>query len=324
MASAGLIGIAKLAAEGPLLEAKRAVHYFELATRRYIGRASGVRMPFDWTINPYRGCEFGCKYCYARYTHEFMELHDPRQFEQKIYAKEFRAEAFRLELGRIPGRESICMGTATDPYQPAERRFRVTQRMLEILARERGRRLSLTTKSDLVARDAELLAEIGRTNNFHVFMTITTADARLARLLEPYAPRPGLRFAAIRRLASAGVRVGVLACPVMPLLNDARASLEAVAAQAREAGAKYMYGNVLFLKPCAQRVFFPFLEERFPELEARYRQRFGEQNSFLRGSYPEMIRKRIEDIRTKYGLAERPVAYLPDVPEAGEQLSLWI
>jgi DNA repair photolyase len=155
-------------------------------------------------------------------------------------------------------------------------------------------------------------------------MTITTADARLARLLEPYAPRPELRFAAIKRLASAGVRVGVLACPVMPLLNDSRASLESVATQAREAGAQYMYGNVLFLKPCAQRVFFPFLEEQFPELAARYRQRFGEQNSFLRGSYPEMIRKRIEEIRTKCGLAERPAPYLPDVPEAGEQMSLWI
>ena len=152
--SAALVGIARLAAASPLLDAKRRVQYFSLESRHYIGRVSGRRMPFDWTVNPYRGCEFGCKYCYARYTHEFMELRDTQQFEQQIYAKSFRPEVFRSELRRIPRQEGICIGTATDPYQPAERRYRITQHMLEVLARERGRTLSLTTKSDLVARDA--------------------------------------------------------------------------------------------------------------------------------------------------------------------------
>lgn len=322
MSAAPLVGIAKLAAASPLLEAKRSVQYFSLESRRYIGRTSGRRMPFEWTVNPYRGCEFGCKYCYARYTHEFMELRDSVDFEQRIYAKEFRPEPFRAELRRIPRQEGICIGTATDPYQPAERRYRVTRRMLEVLARERGRSLSLTTKSDLVAQDAGLLASIADQNNLHVFMTVTTADMRLARLLEPYAPRPALRFAAMRTLASAGVRVVLLACPVMPLLNDSRSSLEAVAAEASAAGAQYMYGNVLFLKPCAQKAFFPFLEQFDPQLAIHYRERFGLQGEFLKGSYPEMIRRRIEEVRNKYGLTNRPAEYLPDVPEAGEQMQL--
>ena len=144
-----LVGIAKLAAEGDVLATKRRVDYRDLETRRFIGRASGRKMPFDWTINPYRGCEFGCKYCYARFTHEFMELRDTEQFEREIYAKRFNSDSFRRELTRIPAGDGICLGTATDPYQPAERKFEVTRKILSVFAGERGRTLSITTKSDL-------------------------------------------------------------------------------------------------------------------------------------------------------------------------------
>src|SRR5580698_10655700 len=178
-----LIGIARLAASSDLLEAKRQVEYLELETRRFIGRGSG-RMRSIWTINPYRGCEYGCKYCYARYAHEFMELRDPELFERKIYAKQFQAAPFRAEVRRLKTGETIWIGTATDPYQPAERRFRITGRMLEMFAEERGFVLGITTKSDLVARDAELLARIGRKNSVSVHLTITTLDEALARPLE--------------------------------------------------------------------------------------------------------------------------------------------
>src|SRR5271167_2558947 len=134
-AAAPLVGIARLASISPPAESKRRSEerpeYFLLPVRSILNRCNSSRVPFEWTINPYRGCEFGCKYCYARYTHEFMELRDPRQFEEKIYAKEFQAAAFQSELDRIPVGETIAIGTATDPYQPAERRFRVTRRILE-------------------------------------------------------------------------------------------------------------------------------------------------------------------------------------------------
>ena len=128
-----LVGIARLAASSDLLEAKRQVEYLELETRRFIGRGSG-RMSSIYTLNPYRGCEFGCKYCYARYAHEFMELRDPELFERKIYAKQFRAAAFRAELRKLKTGDTIWIGTATDPYQPAERRFNITRQMLEAIA----------------------------------------------------------------------------------------------------------------------------------------------------------------------------------------------
>src|SRR5581483_7067424 len=161
--SSKLVGIAKLAASSELLEAKRQVEYLELETRRFIGRGSG-KMRSIWTLNPYRGCEFGCKYCYARYAHEFMELRDPDLFERKIYAKKFNPAQFRSELRRLKRGESVWLGTATDPFQPAERRFRITRQILEAFTRERGLDLGITTKSDLVARDVDLLAEIKRKN----------------------------------------------------------------------------------------------------------------------------------------------------------------
>ena len=294
----GLVGIARLAASSDLLEAKRRVEYLELETRRFIGRGSG-RMRSIWTLNPYRGCEFGCKYCYARYAHEFMELRDPELFERKIYAKKFRKDAFASELRRLKPGETIWMGTATDPYQPAERRFHITQEMLQVFAGQRGFDLGLTTKSDLVARDAELLAEIGRKNTIGVHLTITTLNAALARLLEPRAPRPELRVRALKRLTDAGVRVSVLAHPVMPLINDSEKNLDEVCAAAEANGAAAFSAGPLFLKPCAQQVFFPFLEEHFPHLVRRYRERF-ERSAYLNGAYVEVIEERVEKIRSRH------------------------
>jgi DNA repair photolyase len=304
-----LVGIAKLAASSDLLEAKRQVQYFELETRRFIGRGSG-RMRSIWTVNPYRGCEFGCKYCYARYAHEFMELRDPELFERKIYAKQFQERSFRDEVRRMKRGETIWIGTATDPYQPAERRFEITRRMLEVFAGERGLIFGITTKSDLVSRDIELLARVARKNSVRVHLTITTLDEALARLLEPLAPRPVLRLKAVRELSEAGIPVSVLAHPVMPLINDSEKSLDAVCAAAAKNGASAFSAAPLFLKPCSQQVFFPFLEQRFPHLVRRYRERF-EKNAYLKGQYPEMIEERIQRIRSRHNLKPREAPEWP-------------
>jgi len=312
-----LVGIARLAASADVLEAKRQVEYLELETRRFLGRGSG-RMADIWTVNPYRGCEFGCKYCYARYAHEFMELRDPELFERKIYAKRFERSAFRTEVHRLKRGETVWIGTATDPYQPAERRYKITRRMLEVLAAERGLDIGITTKSDLVARDAELLFRVAAKNRVRVNLTITTLDETLARLLEPRAPRPELRLAAVRKLSAVGVPVCVLAHPVMPLINDSEQSLDAVCAAATANGASSFSAAPLFLKPCAQQVFFPFLEQRFPHLVRRYRERF-ERNAYLKGHYPEMIAERVEKIRAHHKMAAR------DAPEwpLDDQLDLF-
>ncbi|MDQ6758711.1 MAG: radical SAM protein [Acidobacteriota bacterium] len=317
-----LVGIARLAASSDLLEAKARVEYFDLPTRRFIGRCSGWRMPFVWTVNPYRGCEFGCKYCYARFAHEFMELREPGQFETKIYAKQFSARSFRAELSKVKRGESIWIGTATDPYQPAERRFRITRQMLEILAEEKGHQAGITTKSDLIARDVDLLAQIARRNVLHINITITTLDEPLARALEPLAPRPQLRLDAIRKLADAGLRITVLANPVLPLITDSFENLDGVCAAAQAAGAASFSAAPVFLKPCAQQVFLPFLEDRFPHLLRRYRERF-ERSAYLKGHYPAMLQERVKEIVARRQMKPRDAAYQPEEWTGEPQMELF-
>ena len=317
-----LVGIARLAAASDLLESKSRVQYFDLPTRRFIGRCSGSRMPFVWTLNPYRGCEFGCKYCYARFAHEFMELREPGQFETKIYAKQFSAHAFRAELSKVKRGESIWIGTATDPYQPAERRFGITRQVLEVIAEEKGHKLGITTKSDLIARDADLLGRLSRRSVLHINMTITTLDEALARALEPLAPRPQLRLAAIRKLADAGVRVTVLANPVLPLITDSFENLDAVCEAAQAAGAASFSAAPVFLKPCAQNVFFPFLESRFPHLLRRYRERF-ERSAYLQGDYPEILSARVKEIVSRRKMKPRDADYQPEEWTGEPQMKLF-
>jgi DNA repair photolyase len=278
-------------------------------------------MPFRWTINPYRGCEFGCKYCYARYTHEFMGMDDGELFERKIYSKDSAAEILGRELDRRP-EGAIAIGTSTDPYQPAERRYRTTRSILEQFSRRRGFRLSITTKSDLIARDIDLLQKIRRANVLDVNITITTLDDGLARKLEPKAPRPGLRLGAVRALANAGVSVGVFANPIMPLITDSEENLSSVAGAAARAGAAYFGGGILFLMPSAQQQFFPFLEKEFPELLARYRQRFG-RGPYLRGEYAKLIAERVRGVRARQGLAASPIPYEPEAPYEPPQRRLF-
>src|SRR5713226_6449458 len=192
-----LVGIARLASAGESLREGHQVEYFTLPTKSLLNRCvSNRQMPFTWTINPYRGCEFGCRYCYARYTHEFMEMHDGRLFEEKIYAKAHVAELLRNDLRKADRKDGIAIGTATDPYQPAERRFGRTRSILQVFAADKGRHLHIITKSDLIVRDLPLFLEIKRRNFLNVNMTITTLNEELARALEIRAPRPALRLAA--------------------------------------------------------------------------------------------------------------------------------
>jgi DNA repair photolyase len=251
-----------------------------------------------------------------------MELRDPELFERKIYAKQFQPTVFRSELRRLKSGDTIWMGTATDPYQPAERRFQVTRRMLEAIADERELDVGVTTKSDFVARDAALMTKINRRNRIRVHMTITTLDDRLARLLEPRAPRPELRLQAVRFLADAGIRVSVLAHPVMPLINDSEASLDRVCEAAAKHGASSFSAAPLFLKPCAYRVFLPFLEQHFPHLVRRYRERY-EKSAFLRGQYPEMLAERVEKIRARHKLTRRREPEWPGEPFERDQMELF-
>jgi DNA repair photolyase len=296
-----LVGIARLASQGESMRQGHEVEYFTLPVRSLLNRCTGVRMPFTWTINPYRGCEFACKYCYARYTHEFMELRDGVDFEQKIFVKQHAADLLRQELHHVKPGEEIAIGTATDPYQPAERRFEVTRGILEELARHRGLEIGIVTKSNLILRDTEILQQIAKNNRLFVNITITTLKADLARILEPRAPRPDLRLEAMQKLNQAGVAAGVICAPVLPGITDSPRDLEALVRATAKAGGKYVSANSLFLKPCSAAVFLPFLEKEFPQLVESYQKRFKDR-AFLPESYRKPLSQLMKRLRQKYGI----------------------
>ncbi len=296
-----LVGIARLAAEGESLRQGHDVEYFTLPVRSLLNRCTVARMPFTWTINPYRGCEFACKYCYARYTHEFMELRDGVDFERKIYIKQHAAELLRQELRRVNPGEEIALGTATDPYQPIERRLEVTRAILEELSRHAGLELGIVTKSNLVLRDIDVLQRIAENNQIFVNVTITTLNVDLARILEPRAPRPDLRMETVRKLNLEGVNAGVICAPVIPGITNSPRDLEALVRATAEAGGKYIYANPLFLKPCSAAIFLPFLEKEFPQLVDSYQQRYKDR-AFLPKAYGQRLSQLMARLRQKYGL----------------------
>jgi DNA repair photolyase len=321
-----LVGIARLASQGESLKEGHDVEYFTLPVRSLLNRCVSKRqMPFTWTINPYRGCEFACKYCYARYTHEFMEMRDGVDFERKIYVKQHAADLLRQELRQVKPGEEIAIGTATDPYQPAERRCEVTRGILEEMARHRGLELGIITKSVLILRDIDLLRQVAEHNSLFVNVTITTLNADLARLLEPRAPRPDLRMDAVRKLNEAGIATGVSCSPVIPGITDAPRDLEAVVRATAEAGGKHIFANTLFLKPCSAAVFLPFLEKEFPQLAKSYQRRYQDR-AFLPKSYRQRISQLVARLREKYGIRrdyDRSSQSTHPGPEAHEQLALF-
>jgi len=320
-----LVGIARLAAQGEFVRPGHNVRYFTLESRSLLNRVqSARRMPFTWAINPYRGCEFACKYCYARYTHEFMEMRDGLDFERKIYVKQQAGWLVRRDLKKVKAGEQIAIGTATDPYQPAERHYQVTRAILEELVQHRGFDVGIVTKSDLILRDRELLRRLGEQNRVYVNLTVTTLDARLARILEPRAPRPDLRLRAVEELNRAGVEAGVICAPVLPGITDSEESLEAVVAATRRAGGKNIFANPLFLKPCSAAIFLPFLESEFPQLVEQYRQRYAGR-AFVSAAYHRQISQLMTRLREKYGIRyerESPKKAAP-AEVAEEQLTLF-
>jgi DNA repair photolyase len=311
--------LARRAAEAPLDSTGCLTEYRPLASRSIVSKVNSSRgLPFTYGINPYRGCEFACRYCYARYTHEFLEF-SPEDFERKIYFKQNAGWLLKQELRRIKPGTQIALGTATDPYQPLERRQRVTRSILEAFAETNGLVLGLVTKSTLVARDAGLLKEIAQRHRLTVCLTVTTMDDRLARILEPRAPRPDLRMRTLERLRGEGIRAGVLCSPVMPGITDSRASLAAVARAAAAAGAKFFSAGALFLTPCSQPTFLRFVKENFPGQLAAYERRYGV-SAFVSAEYRRRIADLVDAICREHRLGRRYAQEPASQPEQVAEL----
>lgn len=238
--------------------------------------------PFRWTINPYRGCEFGCSYCYARYTHKYIDPVDPAAFDSRIYVK-FQAAAILAEQIKpeMLRNRPIAIGTATDPYQSAEKRFRITRSVLEVLSRCPGVDVSITTKSPLILRDIDILRKIQSVGRLVCHVSIATAHPTLSRILDRKAPTPRRRLETVRDLSAKGIEVGVFVMPILPGITDSPAELRALLRAARAAGARFAEAGVARLAGEAWASFEPILHAHFPDLVGPYRSLRDPSGSFL-------------------------------------------
>ena len=300
------------------------VVYHTLRARSLVNRCTSPRMPFRWTVNPYRGCAMGCRYCYATYTHEFMGIAAPESFHSVIYVKrEGEAETERQLASIVKRGELIALGTATDPYQPGESDFKVTRRFLEAVAAHRNVRLAITTKGALVLRDLDLLAKIHERSSVSLNVSLVSLREDLLRRLEPWAPPPDVRLEVMRRLREAGLEVSLSIAPVLPALTDAEPDLDALMGRAAEAGIRHMFWNILFLRSPTREKYLRWIGEEFPRYHEAYSRAY-EGKAYLGGAYPDRIRLIMDRLRKKHGLDARHAAEDESARlAAAEQLPLW-
>ena len=303
-----------------------------------------------WSINPYVGCAFGCAYCYARYAHRYVlersavanPEHDGLRtdlksmppwlaFERRIFVKENAAEVLRRTLRHGSkrhlalvgeGAECIVIGTATDPYQPAERRFRVTRSVLEVLAEHPGLSIVIITKSPLITRDIDLLRRIGRHSELSVHLSLITVDRELARRLEPRAPTPESRLRALGRLRANDIDVGINVMPVLPGITDAPDQIEAVVEAVAKQGASRVRACALRLQSAARQRYLPFIAEEFPELAGRYESTYA-RSPEVGDRYREGLRSSFARVCAKHGVPfERDYPSHELAPEMETQLAM--
>jgi len=289
-------------------------------------------MDFAWSLNPYRGCEHHCAYCYARTTHAFIGLDVGLDFATQLFAKTNVVEVLRTELARKSWRrETVAIGTATDPYQPLEGRYRLTRGCLEALA-QFDTPGNVTTKGTLVVRDADVLQALAQRAGGGVSISLITLDQDVWRRLEPGTASPTQRLRALRTLVDAGVPCGIALAPVLPGLTDSRAALEALVKAAADNGATWLWAGAIHLEPAVRDYFLSSLAEHFPCALAPYVRVFGPPGSPTRAryaprTYADEIQRRVAELRERYGLSDRrrPPPMLNSAPSPstrGGQLTL--
>lgn len=327
------------------------IRYHAIGPGRVLNAPEQTGMGF-WSINPYIGCAFGCTYCYARYAHRYVmerggaagtlepgmrsdveRLPPWMTFERRILVKDGAPAALRASLARGGARhralqsgEAIVIGTATDPYQPAERRFRVTRGILEVLSEHKGLEIVIITKSPLVTRDIDILSRIAGRSSITLHLSLITLDRELARRIEPRAPTPDSRLRALARLSAAGIEVGVNCMPVLPGITDQPSALELLVKTVAEHGAAYIGACALRLRGSARARYFPFIEREFPDLLEKYRSHYA-MSSNMTERYRQGLARLMEKLCARYGVGWR--RYRDDAEDrdgeaglASEQLEL--
>jgi DNA repair photolyase len=296
--------LVKAGGAGALTEAVRradAAAYQEVSCRSALNRVKG--MPFEWTLNPYRGCTHGCHYCYARRYQTQFELGSGDEFASIIFVKTNFVEVLRRELGKPSwDGEYVAFGTATDCYQPIEGHYKLTRRSLEALAGA-GNPVGVVTKGPMVVRDADVLQELTRRAACTVYISVPTVDEDAWSQLEPGTAHPMQRLRAVRELNEAGVRAGVLMNPIVPGISSKPAILERTVKAIAESGASFIGSNVMFLEGGTRDHFMRWLGDAYPQLVDGYTQLYA--GKYAPAPYRKEVAQIVGMLRSKYGLNRR-------------------
>ena len=298
-----------------LTEAQRRAdeaRYQEVRCRSALNRVEG--MPFNWTLNPYRGCTHGCHYCFARRYHTQFELDAGDEFASVILVKINLVQVLRRELQRPSWkRELVALGTATDPYQPIEGQYKLTRGALEALAGA-DTPVGLVTKGPMVVRDVDVLRDVARASGCTVYVSVPSVDEDAWRRLEPGTAHPLQRLRAVRTLVRAGIRTGVLMAPLVPGITADRLSVERTLRAIAKHGAHFVGANVLYLQGGTRTHFISFLAQEYPELAAAYEQLYGGGSKYASREYVAEVQAAVRLLRARYGLTSR------EEPRGGESV----
>jgi len=305
--------LVKAGGAAALTEAQRradAARYLEVQCRSALNRVEG--MPFEWTLNPYRGCTHGCHYCFARRYHVQFEMNADDDFASVILVKRNVVEVLRRELDRPSWtRELVAVGTATDPYQPIEGHYKLTRGCLEVLARGRTP-IGLVTKGPMIVRDRDVLLDLTRAAECRVYMSVPTVDEEAWRILEPGTAHPLQRLRAVRELVDAGINAGVLMAPIVPGFSSSRDKLERTVKSIADHGARFVGCNVMYLQDGTRSHFMAFLEREFPSLVPRYERLY--RSKYPPTTYRKELQGMVRMLQDRHGLGPRDRADRPDGP----------
>jgi DNA repair photolyase len=307
-----------------LTEAERRAdeaRYQEVVCRSALNPVRG--MPFNWTLNTYRGCTHGCHYCFARRYHVQFEMNAGDEFASVILVKRNVVEVLRRELDRPSWtRELVAVGTATDPYQPIEGHYRLTRGCLSVLAAARTP-IGLVTKGPMIVRDRDVLLDVARAASATVYMSVPTVDEEAWRILEPGTAHPLQRLRAVRELVDAGINAGVLMAPIVPGFSSSRAKLERTVKAIADCGARFVGCNVMYLQDGTRSHFMDFLEREFPSMRPRYERLY--EKKYPPNSYRKEVQAMVRMLQQRYGIMRRdePKPGLEVVKNAEQVVFAW-
>ncbi len=295
--------------------------YIEQNSKSILHKIDNPRLPFNWGANPYRGCLHSCIYCYARYTHRYLDLDPESDFETTIIIKKNAAQILRKELSNPKWiKELVNLGSICDPYQPIERKYQITREMLKEFSRYKVP-FTIATKSNLISRDIDIIAEMSKDTYVDVVISISSINDQIRKQIEPRATSTQGRLKLAEELSSFGINVGILLMPIIPFLNDSDEDLEELFSEISKVKPKYVIPGIMYLTSSPKKRFLEFIEMVYPKLLSNFKDYYKGRSPPK--SYKESLYKKLMKLRQKYNLHEYKSSYTNTSSNNQSKLDSW-